>query len=461
MVAPRDFPTGGSATKTRPFSDATHRFRYPLGIEWNGGGDRTPRGMTAASADRSDDTRARRNVAVLVAAQVVLGSQLPVTFILGGLAGQMLAPNRCLATLPISVIILGSMLSAPLLAALMQRWGRPVGFFLGAAGGGVGSALSAIALLRGSFGLFLLGSLVSGLYMAAQGFYRFAATDAASPAFRPRAVSRVMAAGLVSAIAGPELVKLTMDALAPVPFAGAYAAAMVLNLAGMWLFTLLDSPPPPRPVAGGPPVRSRRELLQNPRIAVAMLCAMVSYALMNLVMTSAPLAVVGCGFAATDAADVVALHVLAMFAPSFFTGALIVRYGAERIIVTGILLLAAAGAVGLSGVSLWQFGATLVLLGLGWNFGFIGATTMLASTHTPEERGRVQGMNDFAVFALVCLASLSSGGLMNCAAGDPATGWQAVNLAMIPFLCVAGGGLLWLSLISRRPAADRGGSGTF
>ena len=196
----------------------------------------------------ADDARARRNLAVLVAAQVVLGSQLPVTFILGGLAGQLLAPARCLATLPISVIILGSMLSAPLLSSLMQLRGRRAGFVLGAAGGGVGSALCALALVRGSFGLFLAGSLLTGLYMSAQGFYRFAAADGGSPSFRPKAISWVMAAGLASAILGPQMVKATADALAPVPFAGAYLAAALLNLARR-LDLLL--PRQPAPAAAG------------------------------------------------------------------------------------------------------------------------------------------------------------------------------------------------------------------
>lgn len=407
-----------------------------------------------ASQSTPPESHVRRNVWVLVAAQVVLGSQLPVTFILGGLAGQTLAPNRCLATLPISMIVLGSMLSAPLLAGIMQRHGRRLGFIIGSAGGGVGSALSAVALVQGSFGMFLFGSLVSGLYMSAQGFYRFAATDGASEAFRPKAISYVMGAGLASAITGPILVKYTVDALAPVPFAGAYVAAAVLNLVGVWLFLALDSPPPPQPAPGSSQGRTRMELLRTPRIAVAMICAMVSYALMNLVMTSTPLAIVGCGFGTNDAANVVSGHVLAMFAPSFFTGTLIARFGAERVIAAGLVALAAAGVVALSGVALWQFSLALILLGLGWNFGFIGATAMLAASHTPEERGRVQGMNDFAVFGLVCLASLASGGLMNCIGGDAVTGWNTVNIAMAPFLAAAGGALIWLVLreIPRRRA---------
>ena len=396
--------------------------------------------------------RARRNLAVLVAAQVVLGSQLPVTFILGGLAGQALAPSKCLATLPITVIIVGSMLSAPMLADLMQRRGRTLGFVLGAAGGGLGSGLCAIALVKGSFGLFLAGSALSGLYMSAQGFFRFAAADGAEGDFRARAISYVMGAGLASAVLGPQLVRLTADALAPVPFAGAYVAAAGLNLLGVWVFAFLDSPPPPLPAKDAPRARSRRELLRTPRIAVAMICAMVSYALMNLVMTSTPLAIVGCGFTTANAADVVSGHVLAMFAPSFFTGHLIGRFGPERVIAAGLAILAAAGAVALSGVGLAHFAVALILLGLGWNFGFIGATAMLSAAHTPEERGRVQGMNDFAVFGLVAIASLASGGLMNCSGGDAVAGWTAVNLAMAPFLAVAGAALLWLVLRGRAVA---------
>ncbi len=181
-----------------------------------------------------------------------------------------------------------------------------------------------------------------------------------------------------------------------------------------------------------------------------MICATVSYALMNLVMTSSPLAVVGCGFDKAYAADVVTLHVLAMYAPSFFTGHLIARFGTERIIATGLAILAGAGAVAIAGVQLENFFIALILLGLGWNFGFIGATTMLTSAQRPEERGRLQGLNDFVVFGGVTLASFSSGGLMNCSGGSVQAGWQMVNAAMLPFLILAGSALIWLWL---RPAA--------
>lgn len=393
----------------------------------------------------ADDRRAKRNVAVLVAAQAVIGSQMAMIFVIGGLAGQMLSPNPCLATLPISMIVFGSMTTAPWLSALMQTRGRRAGFMLGTLGGLLGALISAWALSAGSFGLFLLGSYLTGVYMCAQGFYRFAAADTASAAYRPKAISYVMAGGLVSAIIGPQLVKLTADATL-VPFLGTYAVAVVLNLLGLALFPLLDIPVPPRPGSDAVPVRSRRELLRDPVILVAIISAMVAYALMNLVMTATPLAVVGCGFTKGHAADIVTGHVLAMFAPSFFTGHLIARFGATRIVAAGLVILAASGVVALQGVALTNFFGALVLLGLGWNFGFIGATAMLAASHAPEERGRVQGLNDMIVFGCVTLASLASGGLMNCAGGTPEAGWTAVNIAMVPFLTLAGGALIWLAL---------------
>ncbi len=395
------------------------------------------------------ETRAKRNVAVLVAAQGLLGAQMPMIFTIGGLAGQSLAPNACFATLPISLIVLGSMLTATPISAFMQKFGRRAGFFVGAMGGATGAAIGAWGLITQSFALFLLGSLLTGIYMSAQGFYRFAAADTASDSFRPKAISYVMAGGLASAIIGPQLVKVTSESMV-VPFLGTYLAVIAINLIGALLFVFLDIPKPPVPAHDAPRGRSRMELLRDPTIAVAIICAMVSYALMNLVMTSTPLAVVGCGFGQASAADVVTAHVLAMFAPSFFTGHVIARFGTTKVVATGLVLLAAAGGIALQGVDLMNFFGALVLLGIGWNFGFIGATTMLAGAHAPHERGRVQGLNDAIVFGCVTLASLASGGLMNCAGGDVVQGWNAVNIAMVPFLTLAGAALIWLSL---RPKA--------
>ena len=397
--------------------------------------------------DVIDDRRAKRNVAVLVAAQAILGAQMPMIFVIGGLAGSMLATNVCLATLPISFIVFGSMITAPWLSPLMQRHGRRFGFVIGATAGAVGALVAAYGLYVGSFGILLAGSLITGIYMSAQGFYRFAATDTASEAFRPKAISYVMAGGLISAIIGPQLNKLVQDAFV-VPFLGTYLAVAALNIFGMMLFFWLDLPKGSKetPFAtNAPKARNRLELLRDPRVVVAIICATVTYSLMNLVMTSTPLAVVGCGFTKNNANDIVSAHVLAMFAPSFFTGHLITRFGVEKIIAAGLVILMGAGIVALSGVALGNFYVTLILLGLGWNFGFIGATTMLASAHAPHERGVVQGMNDMIVFGMVTVASLASGGLMNCSGGTAVEGWTAVNLAMVPFLVLAGGALIWLT----------------
>ena len=404
---------------------------------------------TDFGTDAGAHKRAKFNVTVLVLAQAILGSQMPMIFTIGGLAGQTLAPNPCYATLPISLIVLGSMLAANPLSMIMQRYGRRVGFFVGALGGALGGAVGAYGLYLHSFEVFLIGSLLTGIYMSAQGFYRFAAADTASEAFRPKAISYVMAGGLASALIGPQLVKVTAQSMV-VPFMGTYLAIIVINVLGSALFLALNIPKPEPRSADAPIGRGRWEIMKTPTVAVAMICAMVSYALMNLVMTSTPLAVVGCGFEQNTAADVVSAHVLAMFIPSFFTGHLIARFGTTKIVAAGLFILACAGAVALQGVNVENFFLALILLGVGWNFGFIGATTMLASAHNPEEKGIVQGMNDFFVFGGVTVASLSSGGLMNCSGGSPVEGWTAVNIAMVPFLTLAGGALIWLAMQKRR-----------
>ena len=400
---------------------------------------------TTQSDPAQNDARAKRNVIVLVMAQAILGSQMPMLFIMAALAGLMIAPSPALATIPISLIVFGSMTTAPWLSAVMQRYGRTTGFYIGAIGGGVGAAISAYGLWADSFAIFLVGSYFSGIYMSAQGFYRFAVTDTASPAFRPKAISYVMAGGLLSALIGPQLIKVTADATV-IPFLSAYGLVVIINALGAILFLFLDLPKPEPAQAGAPKGRTRSELLRDPKIIVAMICAAVTYSLMNLMMTSTPLAVVGCGFSTGNAADVVSAHVIAMFAPSFFTGHLIARFGATKIVAIGLFLLASAGAVALTGVELFQFFGALILLGIGWNFGFIGATAMLTAAHAPEERGTVQGLNDFVVFGCVTIASLSSGVLMYSGGANVVIGWNAVNYAMVPFLVLAGAALIWLAM---------------
>ena len=409
----------------------------------------TPSAPTAAIAS---DALAKRNVAVLVLCQAIMGAQIPLVFVVAGLAGQQLSPYACLATLPVSMVVLGSMTTAPWLSNVMQTYGRRVGFVIGTLGGMAGAGIAAWGLTLDSFMIFLFGSYLTGIYMSANGFYRFAAADTASESFRPKAISYVMAGGLASAIIGPQLVSFITAAdpdQTVMRFFNVYVAAALLNALGLVLFFALKIPKPPKPTTGAEAGRSRADLLRDPTIAVAIICGMVTYSLMNLVMTSTPLAVVGCGYSTSDASNVVTSHVLAMFAPSFFTGHVIARFGAQKVVALGLVILGFAGVVALTGVELLNFYAALVLLGIGWNFAFIGATAMLASAHSPQERGRVQGMNDAIVFGCVTLASLASGGLMNCSGGDVVEGWSAVNVAMVPFLALAGGALVWLV---RKPA---------
>lgn len=401
----------------------------------------------AAVTGAQNDRRAVRNVAVLAFAHAVLGSQLAIHIILGGLAGAVLADDPSLATLPISIVVVVTMLTAPGASLLMGRVGRRPGFLVGAAAGTVGGALAAYALFESSFALFLVASAFIGVYQAFHSFYRFAAADTASDRFKPKAISWVFAGGLVSALIGPELVRLTAEVFSPVPFAGAYLSIVALNLVGACGLLLLDIPRPPAPAAGDAAAPAMRDVLMRPRLLVAMLCGMVGFASMSLVMTSTPLALTAEGFTTADAADVVRWHIVAMFAPSFVTGAVIARLGAIKVIASGLALLAACGAVALAGVGLHHFYVALMLLGIGWNFSFVGATSLLAAAHGRAEQAKVQGLNDFLVFGLVALASLGSGVLLDY------DGWRAVQFAMMPALTVCAGALIWLTVHERRNAA--------
>ena len=387
--------------------------------------------------------REYKNVLVIVIAQAIVGAQLPIAVTIMGLAGQNLASNLCWATLPISLMVFGSMTTAPWLGIVMQKFGRRIGFWCGCIGGLIGGGIGYYALYISSFELFLVGAYFTGIYMSTNGFLRFAAADTASPEFRPKAVSYALAGGLFAAIIGPQLVKVTYEVGAQ-QYMGTYVAVMVVNLLGFIIFTFLDIPKIEKDTQQVVVEKSYFDFLKNPTILVAIICGSVSYALMNLVMTSTPLAVVGTGHSHNSAANIVSAHVLAMFIPSFFTGHLIARFGAERIVSCGLAILTFSGVVGLMGIDLGHFYLALILLGLGWNFGFIGATNILLTAHKPHERGKVQGLNDFLVFGSVTIASLTSGTLMNCTGGTAQEGWSAVNWAMVPFLLLAAGSLIWL-----------------
>jgi MFS family permease len=394
----------------------------------------------------ADDGRAKRNVAVLVFAQAVLGSQLAINIIVAGLAGAYLASDPSLATLPISIVVVGSLLTAPVMSLFMGRYGRRAGFWVAAFAAAVAAALCARALFTGSFGLFMAGSMLLGVFQAAQGFFRFAAADTGSDAFKPKAISWVMAGGLLSALLGPEIVRATSGTLVAVPYAGAYLAMIALNVIGAVGLWFLDIPLPPRAAKAADTGRPLGVIVRQPAFVVAVLAAMVGFASMSLVMTSTPLAMVGHGFTPDHAADVVRWHILAMFAPSFVTGSIIVRFGRLPVIAVGLLLLGVCGGIALAGVDLSHFYLALVTLGIGWNFSFIGATSLLSTTHTQAEQAKVQGLNDFLVLGLVALGSFGSGALLD------AFGWNAVQYAMAPALILALIGVGWLAAVQRRRA---------
>lgn len=368
---------------------------------------------------------------------------MQINIVLAGLAGAALAENIALATLPMSVLLLTAMFWAPLASHLMGKFGRRAGFLFGAMCGAIGGALAAFALMIGSFKLLLLGAGFTGVYYSFHGFYRFAAADTASEVFRPKAISFVLAGGLVGATLGSEVVQVASDFFAPIPFAGAYAVVALLSVIGAIGLLFLDIPLLPHNHKDRPVGRPISDILRQPETIVAMLCAMISYGIMTLVMTSTALAMLEQGFSLDQAADVVLWHALAMFGPSFITGTIISRFGHLRVMSVGLLLLGVSCMIAIAGVDLENFYMALIALGLGWNFGFVGATSLLSNTHTAGERAKVQGLNDFLVLGTVSLASLGSGVLLNL------YGWSVVQMAGLPAIVIASVALIWLGISKR------------
>ena len=386
--------------------------------------------VAAPAHSRTDDRRARRNAFILCAAQAMYGAGASIIITLGGLAGHYLAIDKGLATLPVTTFVLGTAVSTVPASLFMKAVGRRIGFMTGAGFGIASSLLAVHALFNGSFLLFCLATFLAGAYQASSMYYRFAAADTASDAFKAKAISWVLAGGIAAAILGPQVVIWTRALFEPVLFAGTFAASAGLSLLGFAILNFLDIPKPSEQVFDRPP-RPLAEILRQKRLLVAIFCGMVSYGIMNLVMTATPLAMVACNHTVDDAAFVIQWHILAMFAPSFFTGHLINRFGVERIIAAGCLLLTGAGIAALSGIGIIHFWIALVLLGIGWNFGFVGATAMVTDCYHPSERNKVQAANDMAVFAAVVLASFSSGNLLHH------VGWEAVAWSLFPFVASA------------------------
>lgn len=381
---------------------------------------------------------ARRNVLVLSSCQALSVSGVVIITTVVALAGQVLAENPAYATVPLALQMTANMVMAIPASLLMARIGRRAGFTLGQAFGIIGGLIGIYTLLYAkSFGLLCVSGLFLGCHNAFWQFYRFAAVDTADDAYRSRAISYVLAGGVVAALIGPEIAKRTVDMFDPIMFAGAYVSFVILCGINVVVLQFLRIPKPPANwhFSGGRPLR---EITRQPTFIVAVLSAMVGYALMVLVMTATPLSMVAHGFAFTDAAFVIQWHAFAMFAPGFFTGHLIRKFGVTAVIMTGCLIYLVCMAVNLSGISIQSFWFGLVLLGLGWNFTFIGGTTLLTEVHRPEEKAKVQAINDFMVFGTSAVASFSSGALQNL------IGWEAVNLAIAAPALIVFMAALWL-----------------
>ncbi|MDX8540231.1 MFS transporter [Mesorhizobium abyssinicae] len=405
--------------------------------------------MTAAAVVAEAGREARRTALLLAAAQAIIGSAAPIAISLGALAGQyLLGPDKSLATAPVTGFNIGVALGALPAAAIIRQLGQRGGFMTGTIVTALGGLVATLALFNPSFWLFAFGLLVIGVGGAFVQQFRFAAADNAPPEFKARAISFVLAGGIVTAILGPQIVIFTRESFAPVTFAGSFASILVLSAVGAVILSFLRIAPK---AVGGAAVedsdaRPLSEIVTQPRFVAALFCVVGSYALMSFVMTGAPLAMVGCGLSTDDATLGISWHVMAMFGPSFFTGSLIHRFGAERIVAAGLVLLIGCAAVALSGLALWQFWTALILLGLGWNFGFIGATSMVAASYRPSEKSKVQGFHDFVLFGSVAFASLMSGAVYN------AWGWTMLNWLVFPVCALCFVALGALKVTSLRAA---------
>ena len=402
------------------------------------------------SDEVSGDARARANVLRLAAAQAMTGANAAVIFATGSIIGSTLAPDISLATVPLSIYVVGLAFGTLPTGAISRAYGRRTAFMIGTGCGVLTGLLGAFAILRGSFVLFCCATFLGGLYGAVAQSYRFAAADGASVAYRPKAVSWVMAGGVFAGVLGPQLVQWTMDVWPPYLFAFSFMAQAVVALIAMAVLAGVDAPKPqPADLSGGRPLL---RIARQPRFIAAALCGVVSYSMMNLVMTSAPLAMKICGLNLSDSNFGIQWHIVAMYGPSFFTGSLIARFGARRIVAIGLVLEAMAATIGLCGVTAMHFWVVLVVLGVGWNFGFIGASALVLETHRPQERNKIQAFNDFLVFGVMALGSFSSGQLL------ANYGWSAVNTVVFPPVLL-GLAVLGLAAFARRrirpqPAAD-------
>ena len=395
-----------------------------------------------AAEETTDDARARSNVARLAAAQALTGANSAVIFATGSIVGATLAPDISLATVPLSMYVVGLAAGTLPTGAISRAYGRRVAFIIGTGCGMLTGLLGAYAILRGSFVLFCAATFLGGLYGAVSQSYRFAAADGASAEFRPKAVSWVMAGGVFAGVLGPQLVQWTMDIWPPYLFAFSFLMQAVVALIAMAILAGVDAPKPaPSDLHGGRPLLM---IARQPRFIAAAFCGIVSYPMMNLVMTSAPLAMKMCGLSVSDSNFGIQWHIVAMYGPSFFTGSLIARFGAPKIVAIGLSLEAVGAAIELSGLTAMHFWTCLIVLGVGWNLSFVGASALVLETHRPAERNKVQAFNDFLVFGMMAVGSFSSGQLL------ANYGWSAVNWVVFPPVLLGLAVLMFASFAKRR-----------
>jgi len=372
------------------------------------------------------DRLARRNALFLAIATALAGANSTVIFATGAIVGAGIAPSPALATLPISIFVVGMAMATLPIGWIARRFGRRTAFMVGASAGIITGILACLAVIWAIFPLFCLATFFGGFYQAASQSYRFAAADTASEAFRPKAIAWVLIGGIFAGVIGPQLVTHTMNMWPPYLFAASYLFQSAVALLSIFVLWQVKAPPPLP--ANTPDARPLSEIIRQPRFIAAVICGIISYGLMNFLMTSAPLAMKLCGHDVTDSNLAIEFHVIAMYAPSFFTGSLIARFGSARVILAGMALIVLAAVVGLLGTTVPHFWVNMILLGLGWNLGFIGASALVTETHRPSERTKVQSFNDFLVFGTMVIGSFSSGRILMD------FGWITVNMVVFPLV---------------------------
>jgi MFS family permease len=386
---------------------------------------------------------ASRNVFLLACCQALLFTNNVTLISLNGLAGFALAQNKALATLPVTGYVVGAALATFPASLWMRKVGRRSGFLTGTLFGVAGGAIATLGIWLGSFWTLVAGTLVLGAYNAFGQYYRYAAADAVPSHWKARAISLVMAGGLVGGIVGPWLSTHTID-LAQPRYLAAYASLIGFCVVTMAILSMLRFPAPKAEEAHGP-TRPLREIMSQPVFVVAVAVAALGYGVMNLLMTSTPLAMGFCGHPYAAAASVISAHVIAMFGPSFFTGSLIQRFGVLKVMLAGVAAMLACIAIALSGQLVAHFWWSLVLLGVGWNFMYVGGTTLLTEAYRPAEKAKTQGAGEILIFCTTATSSFASGVLVSAA------GWNTLNYVALPFLAIAGGAAIWLAV--RRKAA--------